>query len=99
MGRITPSIGAGHDVSCPYDGRDLRSRSLRARIIFALAGVAVVALLMGCHNNSQVPAGVVSVPSTPVAITNMTILANATDASGNSLGTSRSLEIILDVVK
>jgi hypothetical protein len=29
----------------------------------------------------------------------MTILANATDASGNSLGTSRSLEIILDVVK
>jgi hypothetical protein len=29
----------------------------------------------------------------------MTILANATDASGNSLGTSRSLQIILDVVK
>jgi hypothetical protein len=96
-GKITPSIGAGHSMLCPYDGCGSRSRLLGARIVFALAGVAV-ALLVGCHH-SQIATGVVSTPSTPVAVTNMTILANATDASGNLLGTSRSLQIILDVVK
>jgi hypothetical protein len=65
------------------------------RYIFALAGFAV-ALMIGCGGSKIKP--LPTTPVTPTGATSMTILGNATDASGNALGTSRSLQVTLDVV-
>jgi len=55
-----------------------------------------MALLVGCHHKkTTAPPGV---PVTPTGVTSMTILGNATDANGNALGTSRSVQVTLDVV-
>jgi sugar lactone lactonase YvrE len=99
MGRITPSMFAGHDVSCPYEETaGARKRvALRVRFGFALAGLAV-ALLIGCHGKNAATTPPPTTPVTPTGITSMIILGNATDASGNPLGTSRSLQVTLDVV-
>jgi len=100
VGRITPSMFAGHDVSCPYEETDGAGKraALRARFGVALAGLAL-ALLIGCHgkkNPLTTPAP--TTPVTPTGVTSMIILGNATDAGGNPLGTSRSLQVTLDVV-
>jgi sugar lactone lactonase YvrE len=72
------------------------SRPRRVWCVFALAGLAV-ALLLGCGGSKTTP--LPTTPVTPVGVTSMIILGNATDANGNSLGTSRSLPVILDVVQ
>jgi sugar lactone lactonase YvrE len=72
------------------------SRPRGTRYTFALAGLAV-ALVIGCHSNKTTPPP--TTPVTPTGVTNLLILGNATDAGGNSLGTSRSVQVILDVVK
>jgi sugar lactone lactonase YvrE len=74
-----------------------QSRPRRARTIFAMAGLAV-ALLIGCHGKNAATTPPPTTPVTPTGVASMTILGNATDAGGNSLGTSRSLQVILDVV-
>jgi sugar lactone lactonase YvrE len=76
-----------------------RPGAVRVRFIFALAGVAVAALL-GCGGKKSTTTTTTPGTSavTPPGVVNMTVLGNATDASGNSLGTSRSLQIILDVL-
>jgi sugar lactone lactonase YvrE len=94
MGRIAPSKFAGHDISCPYEETQ-KGAVVRVRYIFALAGLAV-ALVIGCHGYKAKP--LPTTPVTPTGVTSMTILGNATDASGNPLGTSRSLQVTLDVV-
>ncbi|MGH7633248.1 MAG: hypothetical protein ACRENC_05930 [Gemmatimonadaceae bacterium] len=70
-------------------------RPRRRRYAFALAGFAA-ALAIGCHGYKAKP--LPTTPVTPTGVTSMTILGNATDASGNALGTSRSLQVTLDVV-
>ncbi len=99
MGSITPSKFAGHDISCPYEGTaGARKRAaVRVRYIFAMAGLAV-ALLIGCHGKNALTTPPPTTPVTPTGVTSMIILGNATDASGNPLGTSRSLQVTLDVV-
>ncbi len=77
------------------DDESLSVRTVRVRFGVALAGVAV-ALMIGCHGKKITPAP--TTPVTPTGVTSMTILGNATDASGNPLGTSRSLQVTLDVV-
>ena len=97
MGRITPSMFAGHSMLCPYEetAGSRKRKAMRVRYIFALAGFAM-ALMIGCHGNkTKAPP---TTPVTPTGVTSMTILGNATDASGNPLGTSRSLQVTLDVV-
>ncbi len=79
---------AGASSRTPYD-------AVRVRYIFAVAGFAV-ALMFGCGGKKTAP--LPTTPVTPVGVTSMTILGNATDASGNPLGTSRSLQVTLDVV-
>jgi sugar lactone lactonase YvrE len=99
MGRITPSKFAGHSMLCPYEetAGARKRETVRVRYIFALAGLAV-ALVIGCHGKNAATTPPPTTPVTPTGITSMTILGNATDASGNSLGTSRSLQVTLDVV-
>jgi hypothetical protein len=71
-------------------------RTVRVRYVFALAGL-VMALVIGCHGKkTTAPPGTSLV--TPPGVASMIILGNATDASGNPLGTSRSLQVTLDVV-
>jgi hypothetical protein len=99
MGRITPSKFAGHSMLCPYEetaGAQKRG-TVRVRHIFAVAGFAV-ALVIGCHGKNAATTPPPTTPVTPTGVTSMTILGNATDASGNALGTSRSLQVTLDVV-
>ena len=72
--------------------------TVRVRFGVALAGLAV-ALLIGCHGKKNaLTTPPPTTPVTPTGVTSMTILGNATDASGNPLGTSRSLQVTLDVV-
>jgi hypothetical protein len=99
MGRITPSKSAGHSMLCPYEetaGAQKRG-AVRVRHIFAVAGFAV-ALMIGCGGKNAATTPPPTTPVTPTGATSMTILGNATDASGNALGTSRSLQVTLDVV-
>jgi hypothetical protein len=79
------------------DDESFSVRAVRVRYIFALAGLAV-ALVIGCHGKNAATTPPPTTPVTPTGITSMTILGNATDASGNPLGTSRSLQVTLDVV-
>ncbi|HEY6904213.1 MAG TPA: hypothetical protein VI216_07880, partial [Candidatus Acidoferrales bacterium] len=98
MGRVTPSKFAGHSMLCPYEetaGWAAASGMWRVRLGVALASLAM-ALAIGCGGKKTKPPP--TTPVTPTGVTSMTILGNATDASGNSLGTSRSLEVTLDVV-
>jgi hypothetical protein len=67
---------------------------MRVPLIFAIAGLAAVAFT-GCHGGSSTTQ---ASTATPAGVTDLTILANATDSSGNLLGTSRSLQFTLDVV-
>jgi hypothetical protein len=84
---------AGASSRTPHDAR--KRPAVRVRYIFALAGFAV-ALMIGCGGSKIKP--LPTTPVTPTGVTSMTILGNATDASGNALGTSRSLQVTLDVV-
>jgi hypothetical protein len=88
----------GAPVLCPYqETTGARKRAaVRVPFAFALAGV-VLALLVGCHHK-KTSTTAPTTPVTPTGVTSMTILGNATDASGNPLGTSRSLQVTLDVV-
>jgi hypothetical protein len=70
----------------------LGARRRRVPLVFALAGVAALAFT-GCHHASTA-----QTPATPVAVTTMTLHANALDANGNPLNASRSLQVILDVI-
>ena len=64
----------------------------RVPLVFGIAGLAA-AILLGCggHGNAISTA-------TPTGVTTMTILANATDSSGNPINASRAFQITLDVV-
>lgn len=64
----------------------------RLPLTFACVGIAA-AILTGCHHHSAIVT-----TATPTAATNLTILGNALDANGNSLNTSRSFSVTLDVV-
>lgn len=64
----------------------------RLTLVIACAGLAA-AILTGCHHHAPLVT-----TATPIGATNLTILGNATDASGNSLNTSRSFQVTLDVV-
>jgi hypothetical protein len=74
-------------------GIELRRRhAVRVFGVVACAGL-VVAVLAGCHHNSNT-----TVVGTPVGATTMVIQGQALDASGNPLNTSRPMpQIILDV--
>ena len=96
IARITPSMFAGHSMLCPYEETTgtRKLTAVRVRYIFALAGLGV-ALVIGCGGKKITAPP--TTPVTPTGVTSMTILGNATDASGNPLGTSRSLQVTLDV--
>jgi sugar lactone lactonase YvrE len=79
------------------DDESLSVRTVRVRYVFALAGLAV-ALMIGCHGKNAATTPPPTTPVTPTGVTSMIILGNATDAGGNPLGTSRSLQVTLDVV-
>lgn len=64
----------------------------RLPLVFACAGVAAV-ILTGCHHHAPL-----ATTATPIGATNLTILGNAADANGNTLNTSRSFQVTLDVV-
>ncbi len=100
MGRITPSKFAGHSMLCPYEETAAARKrvAVRVRYIFALTSFAM-ALMIGCGGGKNaLTTPPPTTPVTPTGVTSMTILGNATDASGNPLGTSRSLQVTLDVV-
>ncbi len=99
MGWITPSIFAGHSMLCPCEEatRARKRAAVRVRFGVAMAGLAV-ALLIGCHGKNALTTPPPTTPVTPPGVTSMIILGNATDAAGNPLGTSRSLQVTLDIV-
>lgn len=67
-----------------------------ARRAFAVLALLVVAsgLVVACHKGNAANS-----TATPVAVTNMNVVANAVDSSGNSLNASRGLQITLDVIQ
>ena len=64
----------------------------RVPLIFVCAGLAA-AILTGCRHHAAIVT-----TATPVGVTTLKILGSAIDANGNSLNTSRSFTVTLDVV-
>jgi sugar lactone lactonase YvrE len=95
-GAIFATIWGGSGSSFAFAGVTAPPRlaAVRVPLIFAIAGLAAV-VFTGCHGGSSTT--LVST-ATPAGVTDLTILANATDSSGSLLGTSRSLQFTLDVV-
>ncbi len=71
---------------------DAKGCRRRAAVVIMSAGLTA-AILTGCHHHS---AAVTT--ATPTGATTLTVLGNATDASGNSLNASRTFQVTLDVV-
>jgi sugar lactone lactonase YvrE len=93
-GAIFATIWAGGCFAFAGVTAPPRSAAMRVPLIFAIAGLAAAAFT-GCHGGSKTTQ---ASTATPVGVTALTILANATDSNGNLLGTSRSLQFTLDVV-
>jgi hypothetical protein len=64
----------------------------RVPLVFACAALAAV-VLTGCHHRAPT-----ATTATPIGVTNLKVLGNALDASGNSMNTSRLFQVTLDVV-
>ena len=91
---VMGSMMRGGTTFSRFAGSNSRPRfAVRMPLIFATAGFAAL-LFLGCGGSG----GTKATTATAVGVTNLTILANATDANGNSLQASRSLQFTLDVV-
>jgi sugar lactone lactonase YvrE len=72
---------------------DAEANARRALAACALLAVAS-GLVAACHKSNAANS-----TATPIAVTNMNVVANALDSSGNSLNASRGLQITLDVIQ
>jgi sugar lactone lactonase YvrE len=72
---------------------DAEANARRVFAAFALLAVAS-GLVVACHKGNPANS-----TATPIAVTNMNVVANAMDSSGNSLHASRGLQITLDVIQ
>jgi sugar lactone lactonase YvrE len=71
-----------------------RLETVHVPLIIAIAGLTA-AIAIGCGGSK----GTLPSIATPVGVTNLKVLGNATDADGNPLGASRSMDFTIDVVK
>jgi hypothetical protein len=86
------AIGAISLLLVGFFAPAITARRRRAAFIIMSAGLAA-AVLAGCHHH-----GTTITTATPVGTTNLTVLGNALDATGNSLNASRTFQVTLDVV-
>lgn len=89
---ILAALGAIALLAAAFSAPQIADSRKRVPLILASAAFAAV-IFTGCHHH-----GVTVTTATPTGVTSLKILGSATDASGNSLNTSRSFTVTLDVV-
>lgn len=89
---ILAALGAIGLLAAAFATPQIADSKKRVPLIFACAALAA-AVLTGCHHH-----GATITTATPTGVTSLKILGSAIDANGNSLNTSRSFTVTLDVV-